>query len=391
MVLARETNLTGIFAGALIAALFAAGEAFAAEFQPAAHEVWAGTYKCGAMERDPAQWPAYSASIRLVIDNGTARILKESARIRVTMTGEVGDDGMLKLEGAGVWKDGGDARWRYRFDGRFEGTRFQAQGAMLSASLATKLRDCSMALTRVQASGGPAQQAARPSPEAAKRSQALGQPIARTRARAPAAPKASPQAAEQTPAPEAAAKAAPVPSAADAKAGGERELDFTKGNDAAVIEGNVTRGMPDRYAIVAKKGQTLSATLSSDGGARLDVYEPGVTMDAQKDGLIVVGSRLEGTPDGAQVQAELPTDGTYLLLVRALRDQAIYTLDIGVRSAGASGQGAKAAPGAKSEGIAAESGLGRKTGWLALFLALAAVGAGMVIYSKRDRRLFKPR
>lgn len=342
--------LTGILTACLPASVL-----IAAEFRPAAHEVWAGTYRCEAMDRDPNQWPAYSSRVRLTLEEGAAHVTRESSRIRESLRGQVAADGTVKLEGSGDSKEGGGTRWRYRFDGKFEGDRFAAKGAMLSASLATKLRDCSMELTRVQASGGPAStHAAAP-------------------AQAPVTPPPQPAAKME----EALSTSASVPATAVRVMEG-RELNFTKGNDSAVIQGSVLRNVPHRYPIAGKKGQTLSVTLEAEGGARLDVYEPGASLEMQTNGFVVQGARMKGTPDGSHVSAELPGDGKYLLFVRALRDEAPYTLEV-TMTAGAAGAGS------------AEFWSNEKLIWTAALLGLAALGVGILIYSKRDRRLFRSR
>jgi hypothetical protein len=160
-----------------------------------------------------------------------------------------------------------------------------------------------------------------------------------------------------------------------------KELDFTRGNDAAVIHGKVARSAPHRYPVVAKKGQTLSVTLHSDGGAQLDLYEPGASFDVQAAGFVVQGTRLKGAVDGGKVSAELPSDGKYLLLVRALREESQYTLEVA----------ATPVPASAETGGAFGAWLGDKTVWIALLLVLAATGGGIVMYSKRDRRLFRTR
>ena len=133
-----------LFALLLCAAQFCYG----AE-KSAAHEVWTGTYKCSATAGDSGQSSGYSTPIRLELDGGRARITRDSARIAETLSGDVAAAGTLKLEGTGRWKESGGSSWRYRFDGKFEGDQFKARGEMLSANRGTKLRDCSMALTRV--------------------------------------------------------------------------------------------------------------------------------------------------------------------------------------------------------------------------------------------------
>ena len=111
-------------------------------------ELWAGTYECSANDADPARWPAYEARIQLNLEGRTARISKESARIRETLSGQVAEDGRVRLEGSGAYKGPGGPGWRYRFDGRFEGDHFEARGTMLTPGMGTRLRDCSMTLTR---------------------------------------------------------------------------------------------------------------------------------------------------------------------------------------------------------------------------------------------------
>jgi hypothetical protein len=236
-----------VFAIALIA-----GNTLAAEFDPAPHEVWSGTYQCDAIERDPAQWPAYSARIRLVLDGGVARLVKESARIRETMSGTVSDNGALTLEGVGDWKDGSGTRWRYRFDGQFQGSRFEAQGVMLSSAMATKLRSCSMTLTRVHASRTPPE-AVRAVPAKSTTAQAVERAIARVQ---PAATLPSPSE-ESLPVPAVPDTAAPIsPSAAEHNDGNSAEA--TKTIESPIVERAVARPVSERPA-ASESGWTLKA------------------------------------------------------------------------------------------------------------------------------------
>jgi hypothetical protein len=232
-------------------AALAAGNALAAEFHPAPHEVWSGTYQCDAIERDPVRWPAYSATIRLVLDDGVAHIVKESARIRETLRGKVGDSGALVLEGAGIWKDGSGTRWRYRFDGQFQGSRFEAEGVMLSAAMSEKLRTCSMKLTRVHASHMPLQ-AARSIPAKAKTPQAVEAATARIQ------PPASPSRSEEALQVPALADTSPAASPAPAKQTAVNSAEVTKTIAAAVGERPVTRPASER-ALASESGWTLRA------------------------------------------------------------------------------------------------------------------------------------
>ena len=114
----------------------------------ASREEWSGTYRCGARLEGPARGSGYSAQVTLVLNDGVATINRQSGRVSQTLTGKVGADGRVTLEGGGAMR-GGRSRWRYYFNGRFEGSKFEARGATLSASGASKMRECSMTLRRI--------------------------------------------------------------------------------------------------------------------------------------------------------------------------------------------------------------------------------------------------
>ena len=143
----------------------AAGFAQAIDSHAASREEWSGTYRCGARLKDLEPGAAYSAPAKLVLKDGVATITRQSARVKETMNGKVSADGRVTLEGGGVMVDDG-GRWRYRFEGRFEDDKFEARGAMLSASGASKIRECSMTLARVSPPGGAT---ASPTPVSEKR------------------------------------------------------------------------------------------------------------------------------------------------------------------------------------------------------------------------------
>lgn len=128
-----------------------AGLAQASDIHPAPREEWSGTYRCGPRIEDPAHGSGYSAQVTLVLNDGVATITRQSGRVSQTLTGKVGADGRVTLEGGGAMRSG-RARWRYYFNGRFEGNKFAARGATLSASGESKLRECTMTLARVSAS-----------------------------------------------------------------------------------------------------------------------------------------------------------------------------------------------------------------------------------------------
>jgi hypothetical protein len=124
-----------------------AGLAHAGAIHAAQREEWSGTYHCGPRLKDLQPGSAYAAQAKLVLNDGVATITRQSARVRETMTGKVGADGRITLEGGGVMIDDG-GRWRYRFEGRFEGNKFEARGAMLSPTGESKIRECTMTLAR---------------------------------------------------------------------------------------------------------------------------------------------------------------------------------------------------------------------------------------------------
>lgn len=341
-----------------VSALFMLGAASAisaqaADYAPAPHEIWSGIYRCGPMQTESGSSPGYTSSIRLVVEGTGATIDKRSGEISETLSGTIARDGTLRLEGTGTRKAGG-AQWRYRYDGRFEGSRFEARGMMYSANLATRLRECSMTLARMQRSDPPG--AAREAVASAPVSKQAGQP--------------------QSTAPQRAAAPAAETSAGRASKPVDRELDFSERNDSAMMEGTVERGAPHRYNVVAKQGQRFSATLQSEEGARFDLYEPGSSITLLSGGFVVQGARIAGNDEGTHVDTRVPADGRYLLLVRPAGDAAFYTLDIAVEG---------------GPPTLAQRWWGANQGWL------AAAGAALLVLvvliarrRKRNRRMFGP-
>ena len=116
----------------------------AAELQ---HEEWNGTYRCGPTKRD-TEGSGYTSPVKLVVRDGAATIVRDSSRVREALSGTVTADGSLTLEGTGHAKDSGST-WRYRFEGRFQGNRFEATGAMFASRGGPALRECSMTLSGV--------------------------------------------------------------------------------------------------------------------------------------------------------------------------------------------------------------------------------------------------
>ena len=302
--------------GLLVLCAACASVVSAADYTPSVHEIWSGVYRCGAMETEAGTSPGYTSSIRLVVEGKTATIDKRSGEISETLSGEIARDGTLRLKGTGTRRSGG-AGWGYRYDGRFEGSRFEARGMMYSANQATRLRECSMSLARMQRSDKPA--AAHDTVASAAAPKAAG-PAAQAQPQS-APPQRGTASAGQ---PSNNAKASAPPGSLD------RDLDFSDRNDSAMMEGTVERGAPHRYNVIAKQGQRFSATLQSEDGARFDLYEPGSSITLLSGGFVVQGARLAANDDGTHVDTRIPADGKYLLLVRPARDTAYYTLDIAV-------------------------------------------------------------
>ena len=323
--------------------------ASAASAPAATREAWSGTYQCGPMS-DGGR--GYTSHIRMLVEDGEARITRESAQIKESMSGRVASDGTLKLEGTGVRKEGGTG-WLYRFEGRIDGNRFEARGAMLSPGHATRLRECSMSLTRVRSASAPPA----PAPSVNLKSSTETKRV----------PPVVAEALTPTLAESLAAKSLPPGQAV------EREVDFVGKSDTAAVEGTVVRAVPHRYLINVRRGQTLKATLKSDG-ARLDLYEPGSTLSLISGGFIVQGSRLGETTEGERIDVDLPADGKYLLLVRSNADEAFYTLELKVQ---------------RPEPSLAEAWLKDERVWIGGVIAVIVFAVFAFIRRKRDRRLFK--
>jgi hypothetical protein len=332
-----------------VAAFLLSATLCAAEYQPVPYEEWSGFYACEANERDPERWPGYRAQVRMLVHDGRASIVRESPRVRETMSGEVSPDGRLELQGMGEWKGG--ASWRWTYQGRFVQQRFQAQGAMLSQA-GTRLRVCSMSLTRVAAASGPDErpQVARapaaleaaPDQTAATREKAapaLRGSAASVPSATPLAPGAAPAVAVKAPKPEVPVAAPATPAAAagrqattqpeaSAPAGIDVTLELAP-NTSARREGVVSHGAADRYQFDAQSGQLLAVELDApEGGVQFDVYGPGAVVRRDQTALVVQGARLFSGVEGVPYQGELAADGTHLVLVRSAGERARYSVTI---------------------------------------------------------------
>ncbi len=90
---------------------------------------------------------------------------------------------------------------------------------------------------------------------------------------------------------------------------GER-IEFARGSDQAVVQGQVTGQAHRDYVLGARAGQTLAVVLSSRGRAYFNILPPG-----SQDRAIFIGSR-----DGAQARVRLPADGDYIIRVYLMGD-----------------------------------------------------------------------
>lgn len=354
----------------------AAEPALAAEHRASAHEEWSGTYQCGPIAGQAQEWRAYTAAVKLTLNDGTSVVTNTSPRFSETMTGKVADDGTVVLTGTGMSKDKQAQRWRFRFTGKFDGNKFTASGAMLAAKSASELRKCSMALTRVSA-----RRASRRAVPAAVAQ--VDPPSHETPAAAPAAAPlpsrdtVATTAAESAPsdvaatgtegpsanavqdAPTAETQLPSAPSAATSQRS-EKTLSMV-GDGPVIVQGTIPLGTLHRYEFYARKGQTLLARLQS-GDARLEVHAPVETIRIGSSNFLVQGSRLDAPVQARKLEARLLSDGVYLLLVRGNADQAQYALNVSLTDD---------AGGATDKGNAIVA---------ALLLVLVTIGAVAVLY-----------
>ena len=113
---------------------------------------WKGTYDCGAVLTPNARSPKpFSLPITMITQDRVASLLRETRLTRDAMSGTVGGNGQVQLTGDGFYFDEPSREWRWRFEGRFTGQRFQATGVLESMDGKQKVRDCTISLGLVQA------------------------------------------------------------------------------------------------------------------------------------------------------------------------------------------------------------------------------------------------
>jgi hypothetical protein len=113
------------------------------------------------------------------------------------------------------------------------------------------------------------------------------------------------------------------------------EISFAPGKSAATVDSGVVRGAVKCYTLRARKGQRLSATITSpEKNAVFQIYRPGYGFTPDQSTLTATSTSLQGageTDDAATWEGELPGTGKYLIVVGATRGNATYRLNISVR------------------------------------------------------------
>ena len=75
-----------------------------------------------------------------------------------------------------------------------------------------------------------------------------------------------------------------------------------------------------------------NASISPDGNAVFQLYEPGTTIGRDNDGLLEFhGQALHGAADGEDATRwsdRLPKSGTYLIVVGSTRGNARFSMDV---------------------------------------------------------------
>lgn len=96
-----------------------------------------------------------------------------------------------------------------------------------------------------------------------------------------------------------------------------RRVRFARGSTTTVINDAVVRGTRDRYVLGARRGQTLTARITSlEDNAVFDIYR--------------VGSRqpLGGAQETTDWTGALPRTGDYVIVVGGTRGNATYELTV---------------------------------------------------------------
>ena len=105
--------------------------------------------------------------------------------------------------------------------------------------------------------------------------------------------------------------------------GVKQKVRFARGTSATTIRGAVVRGDRDRYYVGARRGQTMTVSISSlERNAVFQIYFAGEQ------------EALEGAADGDDAtkwSGELPADNEYVIVVGGTRGNATYRLSISIK------------------------------------------------------------
>jgi hypothetical protein len=105
--------------------------------------------------------------------------------------------------------------------------------------------------------------------------------------------------------------------------GVKQKVRFARGTSATTIRGAVVRGDRDRYYIGARRGQTMTVSITSiEKNAVFQIYFAGEqeALDGAGDG-----------DDAKEWSGELPADNEYVIVVGGTRGNATYRLNISIK------------------------------------------------------------
>jgi hypothetical protein len=101
----------------------------------------------------------------------------------------------------------------------------------------------------------------------------------------------------------------------------KRKITFKRGSNSATVKGSVVRGDRDEYTLGAKAGQTMTVTITSlENNAVFQIYRGANALEGAGEG-----------DDATSWTGDLPSDGTYKIIVGGTRGNASYTLKVAVK------------------------------------------------------------
>jgi hypothetical protein len=130
--------------------------------------------------------------------------------------------------------------------------------------------------------------------------------------------------------------AVPAQAASQPDCSAPKLIRFKRGASSAVMTGPVLRGEDVCYAVVAKAGQSLSATVTSpDDNVEFQLYRPGYRITRDTDGPSLDGATVKGAgsdDDARHVEITLPATGIYAFLLGTERGGgAVYRLTVSIK------------------------------------------------------------